>query len=324
MSIGIFRLLCICLIYAFGVWSPAEGAAAESKETVSNAYWNNVRKAHFMEARVHYNIRRMYSRQINDALKEEMESVYGIPVEDQIYNITDQLYIKSFSQLEWDAVVDKQKMTGIQTHQGSYTQLTGQYPGGDQEQETSLRVLQAVPGFTYRFVLFSFHSKQQNSMMQLIMPAELYSWHYAPSMWYPSQSQIGFPEDLEMVEMRKNGLNEPYELSYTPSGIDPGIIEFISQYCKMPELSEADLTCVLTIEPHDYSCKGFAITMMVDGQKRIPLSITHIDLMKTRIGISVPSTTIFLTGSVVEKGGEKQWNSSNYFGQFNLQNIMIR
>ncbi len=317
------KALLIIFFCAF-IWMGGGIYGKESKESIYEAYCENVKVAQKTTARVHYDLQRMYSSQVTEPIKLEMESIYGIPKEDEVYNIAEPVFMRSLAYLSWDALIDGQKMTCIQKLLNSNTTFTDTNPAYENQNGKNLKLLQSDTEQETRLTIYPLESSKANSELEFIIPPEIVSWHYPPTLWYPSPEQIGFPDTLKNVEMNQMEKSGPYGFIYTPQNLDSQLISYLARASLNPNIEEEDLTCVLMVDYTSHACQSFAITTMAEGQKRTLLVISNMGFIQTQFGLPLPRTTILNTSMVVDKDGNREKNFVNYFCQLNLQGFTLR
>ncbi len=318
------RRICWLPLLCYGMIFQVEGRLSDPKESVYNSYCDNVKKAHAMKARVHFDIQRMYTHVVTDPIKSSLETIYRIPTEDQLYSVADPLFMRSIATFSWDALLEKQKMNCIQTLKNSFTHFTSVNPAFTKQNVNNLRVLQTDSPQETRISIVPVESKVVNSIDHFVMPAELVSWHYAPSLWYPTPAQIGFPDDLDDVEMTQFEKGGPYGFTYTPKQLDANLLSYFGRACLNPDLSVSDLNCVLMIDSTTHACQSFKVSAAVAGQKRTLLILSNIGEIKTQGGLTIPHTMLINTNTVVDEDGNTEQDYINYFCQINLQGYTIQ
>ncbi|MBZ0257505.1 hypothetical protein K8I31_15670 [bacterium] len=280
------------------------------KEKILQDYMANVQRANSLQARIKFQFQRFLKNSITDDLKPELERIYSLPIEDQVYEQFP-LFFNSLMLMNWDTVLDGLKMTGTQTLQNSYMELRKVDPRIDMS-PGFIRRLQSTPDMTleYRFMLTPGDQQQvQSNMLHLFVPDEVIDFFYLPNYWYPSIQFLGFPDDLGQVETRSSTLDPFVVFMYTPQHLNQRLMTFLRSAIMRPEITEQDVTIFLSIDSSHHACKKVEI-----GVKRIDpkykwdvdkiIIIDHQISAATPSGLAYPGTSNMWVNTFVQNGTE--------------------
>jgi hypothetical protein len=236
-----------------------------------------------------------------------------------VYNSTAPLFMKSTTSVEWDGMLDGQKMSVVQKHKNSYLHLTTIDNTINKEESAILRKMQSNTESESRFTLYPVGSKKESKTMQLIVPEEISGWYYIPSLWFPTPVQIGFPVNMKGVEI-KGGNKDPYAFIYTPVQLEPKLMKYLIYLSGDPNLTLNDLTVILTIDSEHYTCKSLIIMTTAKGQKKSLLNLMHITTEQLGKNLWLPTVSTLIATRYTEDGGHLKWNNI-YFSQINLKHF---
>ncbi|MDP8242935.1 MAG: hypothetical protein P9L94_02555 [Candidatus Hinthialibacter antarcticus] len=323
MNRNIVFVLSITLL-AFSANAPLAQHVVD-KEATLQGYLNNVQRANALQARVQLQFQRFLKNSITDDLKPELERIYSLPIEDQVYEQFP-LFFNSVMLMNWDTVLDGLKMTGNQTVHTSYMELRAVDPRFDMSAEF-IRRLQSSSEMPleYRFTLEPANSTIQSNMFHLFIPDDIVEFFYLPNYWYPSPQFLGFPDDIEQVETRSSTLDPFVVFLFTPENLSPKLLRFLRGAILRPDITEKDVYVMLSIDSNYSACKKVEI-----GVKRIDpkhkwdvdkiIIIDHQVSATTSTGLPYPGTSNMWVNTFVQNGSETI-SKNLFFSELSVQSI---
>ena len=295
------------------------------KESVLQGYLSHVQRAHALQARIQLQFQRFLKNAITDDLKPELERLYSLPIEDQVYQQFP-LFFNSVMLMNWDSVLDGLKMTGTQTVHTSYMELRTVDPRFDMSADYIRRLQSSsdIP-LEYRFTLEPVDSQIQSNMLHLFIPDDIIDFFYLPNYWYPSPRFLGLPSDLEQVETRSSTLDPFVVFLFTPENFNTKLLRFLRGAILRPDITEKDVYVMLSIDSNHSACKKVEI-----GVKRIDpkhkwdvdkvIIIDHQISAATSTGLPYPGTSNMWVNTLVQNGSETI-SKNLFFSELSVQSI---
>lgn len=318
----------ICLYgVLLGAWLTAEHPAAVADEAadaprlerVIERYQALALQAQNMQARIRMQYIPLHKSRFHDGLKPMIESLYSVPIHDPMYQHFP-LFMKSLATLEWDVILNRSIMSGVQETLACdvYLSTRSFLANGHDALKRKLQIKPAAQ-FETRFVFNANNGTHDMERLRLHVPEALAMWHFLPNLWYPPLTKIGLRESRVEVKCR-GGKRHPYSLLFEPERLDEGLMDLLKRIADDPQLDKSQLRCLLTLDPSTYACRSFDISLHQGEERQYLFKIHHIFSEERPRELPIPQSSSISLIARMQNGSKAHWKMM-YSGQFDFQSI---
>ena len=296
-------------------------SAQDSPELIWQRYLSNAAALRGLKLTARLDVQRMYTREINEEDKTDLQAIFALPLEDPLYAAHPQLFFKSFANFEWNVNVDSRQMAVVQKLEGAYANLSAANPYLFKENNEILRELKSLSDVVQKFAIRNLGEKMESAVSPLLLPQDLAAWHHLYTLWYPSGALIGLPRNNSLVRL-KISPTDPLVVSFSPEALDSHFMAYLARAIQTPGLTPADLVLYLTIDPKTLICRSFLIRASFDGKEETIYSVTNIAETPTDAGFALPTRSLITSNVSAEVGGQRVWNTE-YYCQVRVQSLAL-
>ena len=315
MKRSIWIILSILFLFFAGFGAGWAQEEVNYKEILST-YKQEVKSAHSFSGTLYLQCQHTYIDVMQEGFPKLIENTFYLPVEDPIYQKVNPLFFKSYAQADLKAVVNGKKQTTTRKITSANTDLYASCPLVKNPSNEALKQCKSRDPLESQYVISLGKDNDSKPEVDLLIPADLYAWHYIPNLWYPDPVQLGFPEDITKVNIQRG--NQVVAFMFTPTKFDPALMNLFRKNTLNPNLSPKDLKIILTINPKTNYCTALYIDAEIDKKRQMLFNIINSGATPTLAGFTTPSTTVMYSQAFQREDNGSLTVGLNYFASFSL------